>query len=75
VVLETDLPRLERPRLLLGLIDVLPLGVDLLVYTPEEFAKGLRDRYGVFDAIPAVTRSRPRRRRSRPFTTCAARAS
>ncbi len=51
VVVETDLPRLERPRLLAGLLDALPLGVDLLVYTPEEFAQGLRERYGVFDAI------------------------
>jgi predicted nucleotidyltransferase len=51
VVLATDLPRLERARALSGLLDALPLGVDLLVYTPEEFAEGLRDRYGVFDAI------------------------
>ncbi len=51
VVLETDLPRMERPRVLAPLIDALPLGVDLLVYTPDEFEVGLRDRYGVFDAI------------------------
>jgi predicted nucleotidyltransferase len=51
VVLDTDLPALERPRALLALLDALPIGVDLLVYTPEEFARGMRDRYGVFDAI------------------------
>jgi predicted nucleotidyltransferase len=51
VVLETDLPRVERPRALAALVDALPLGVDLLVYTPTEFERGLRDRYGVFDAI------------------------
>jgi predicted nucleotidyltransferase len=51
VVLDTDLPRLERSRALVGLLDALPLGVDLLVYTPDEFAQGLRDRYRVFDAI------------------------
>ncbi len=51
VVLETDLPRPERARAFAALLDALPVGVDLLVYTPEEFAHGLRDRYGVFDAI------------------------
>ncbi len=51
VVLETELPRVERPRALAALVDALPLGVDLLVYTPGEFELGLRDGYGVFDAI------------------------
>lgn len=51
VVLETDLPRLERGRLLGALIDALPVGVDLLVYTPEEYERGLRRRTGVFEAI------------------------
>jgi predicted nucleotidyltransferase len=51
VVLETDLPRLERPRRLTALLDALPLAVDLLVYTPEEFERGLREGFGVFDAI------------------------
>lgn len=51
VVLETDLPRLERGRRLAALIDALPVGVDLLVYTPEEYERGLRERRGVFDAI------------------------
>jgi len=51
VVLETDLPRLERGRLLGDLVEALPVGVDLLVFTPEEFERGLRNRAGVFDAI------------------------
>ncbi len=51
VVLDTDLPRVERGLLFAGLIDALPVAVDLLVYTPEEFARGVSDRTGVFDAI------------------------
>ncbi len=51
VVLATDLPRVERGRLLAGLIDALPVAVDLLVYTPEEFARGSSAKSGAFDAI------------------------
>jgi predicted nucleotidyltransferase len=51
VVLETDRPFLERWRLLRSLLDALPLAVDLLVYTPEEFARGLARGVGIFDAI------------------------
>jgi len=51
VVLETDLAPLERGRLLTALIEALPVSVDLLVYTPEEYERGLRERMGVFDAI------------------------
>ncbi len=51
VVLKTDLPRLERGRLLAGLIEALPIAVDLMVYTPEEFKRGLAAKIGVFDAI------------------------
>jgi predicted nucleotidyltransferase len=51
VVLDTDLPFVERGGLLGSLIDALPVGVDLLVYTPQEFERGLRSRRGVFDAI------------------------
>jgi predicted nucleotidyltransferase len=51
VVLRTELPLLERGALLSELVRALPVGVDLLVYTPEEFARGLAERYGVFDAI------------------------
>jgi predicted nucleotidyltransferase len=51
VVLDTPLPRLERGHLLRGVVEALPVAVDLLVYTPAEFARGLEERYGVFDAI------------------------
>lgn len=51
VVLATSLPFAERWTGLRKLLQVLPLSVDLLVYTPEEFARGLRERRGIFDAI------------------------
>jgi predicted nucleotidyltransferase len=51
VVLDTDLPPLERGRLLADLVRSLPIGVDLLVYTPQEFAHGVEAGFGVFDAI------------------------
>jgi hypothetical protein len=51
VVLPTDLPFLERGRLLARVVEALPIGVDLLVYTPAEFSRGLEERRGVFDAI------------------------
>ena len=51
VVIETDRPFVERGPLLGGLFDELSVPVDLLVYTPEEFARGLSARVGVFDAI------------------------
>jgi predicted nucleotidyltransferase len=51
VVLDTTLPRLERHRALTELFDASPVGLDLLVYTPEEFERGLALGYDVFDAI------------------------
>jgi predicted nucleotidyltransferase len=51
VVLPTTLPRPERGRLLAGLVERLPIAVDLLAYTPDEFERGLAARTGVFDAI------------------------
>lgn len=51
VVLPTSLLFSERWTLLLELLQALPLTVDLLVYTPEEFERGLAERMGVFDAI------------------------
>lgn len=51
VVLETDLPRLERGSLLADLVRSLPVGVDLLVFTPQEFARGMERQLGVFEAI------------------------
>lgn len=51
VVLETHLPRFERARLLDEVYRAVPLGLDLLVLTPEEFEEGSRARFGIFDAI------------------------
>jgi len=51
VVLATDRPFTERGALLGGLLDALPVPVDLLIYTPEEFACGLSRGLGIFDAI------------------------
>jgi predicted nucleotidyltransferase len=46
VIRETDLPFVERPR---ALLEMLPLGlaVDVVVYTPAEFARLSRDPRGV----------------------------
>ena len=52
VVMETRLARLERAATLAAeLDDALPVVVDLVVYTPEEFAAGRKAGFGVFDAL------------------------
>lgn len=52
VVTCTDLPRTERGRELATRLDQsLPVVVDLLVYTPDEFAAGRARGLGVFDAL------------------------
>jgi predicted nucleotidyltransferase len=51
VVLDTDLPRFERARLLGAVLDAAVIPVDLLVFTPEEFERGMERRLDVFDAI------------------------
>ena len=51
VVLDTPLPRLERATALRAVLDAVPVPVDLLVYTPAEFERGMRRGYDVFDAI------------------------
>ncbi len=52
VVMETDLPRLERGRTLARELDgALPVVVDLLVYTPAEFEAGEAGGFGVFDVF------------------------
>ncbi len=51
VVLRTHLPPSERWPLLREVLDALPVSVDLLIYTPEEFALGIEQRFGIFDAI------------------------
>jgi len=52
VVMDTDLPRVERGRELLTRLDEsLPVVMDLLVYTPDEFAAGRARGLGIFDAL------------------------
>jgi predicted nucleotidyltransferase len=51
VVLRTDLPFVERGRLLGELVDALPVHVDVAIYTPEEYARGMKRGYGIFDAL------------------------
>lgn len=52
VVADTSLPRVERGLALAAkLDDALPLVVDLIVYTPEEFSAGEARGFGVFGAI------------------------
>lgn len=50
-VMETDLPKLERGRLLGDLYDALPVALDVLVITPAEFEQGMRAGFDVFAAI------------------------
>ena len=48
VVIETDLPRWERGRVLDALFEALPLSLDLLVLTPSEFERGIASGLDVF---------------------------
>jgi uncharacterized protein len=48
VVLPTALPFLDRGRLLPELFDAVPVGIDLLIYTPEEYEEGRRRGFGIF---------------------------
>ena len=57
VVVDTDLARHERGELLEALHDALPVALDLLVYTPTEFAKGMAAGLDVFAAIAAEGRT------------------
>jgi predicted nucleotidyltransferase len=51
VVLDTELPRFERATPLRAVLDAAEIPVDLLVFTPEEFERGMNRRLDVFDAI------------------------
>lgn len=44
-------PLPERGRLLGDLLDALPVPVDLLVYTPEEFARGMARGMDLFHTL------------------------
>ena len=57
VVVDTDLARHERGELLEGLHDALPVALDLLVYTPAEFARGMAAEFDVFAAIAVEGRT------------------
>ena len=52
VVMDTPLPRQARALALARELDqALPMVVDLLVYTPDEFAACEADGFGVFDVL------------------------
>lgn len=52
VVADTALPRAERGAALAARLDeALPVVVDLIVYTPDEFAAGTAAGFGVFHGI------------------------
>lgn len=52
VVMDTDLPPPERALALAKVLDeALPMVVDLVVYTPDEFATGEADGLGVFEVL------------------------
>ena len=57
VVVDTDLARHERGELLEALHDALPVALDLLVYTPTEFTRGMAAGLDVFAAIAAEGRT------------------
>ena len=48
VVMPTDTPFVDRPRDLIAVLDAVPLPMDLLVYTPDEFERGRTRDLGVF---------------------------
>ena len=53
VVIDTDLGRFERGRLLADLHDAMPVPLDVLVFTPTEFAQGAASGLDVFAAMAA----------------------
>ena len=53
VVLDTDLARIERGSLLADLHDAMPVPLDVLVFTPSEFARGVAAGLDLFAAMAA----------------------
>lgn len=51
VVVPTERPRLARGALVAELIEALPVAVDPIVLTPEEFEHGLEQGIGIFDGL------------------------
>lgn len=56
VVMPTDLPFVERPLSLTDVLDALPVATDVLVYTPEEFERGMRNGTGIFAGLGEAVR-------------------
>lgn len=50
-VMPTPSTFVDRPLELTDVMDAFPVAVDLLVYTPEEFERGMRNGSGIYDAI------------------------
>jgi predicted nucleotidyltransferase len=48
VVMPTDRHFVERPLDLDEVLDALPVATDILVYTPEEFERGMERDVGIF---------------------------
>ncbi len=51
VVMPSGKAFVERPFDLTDVLDALPVAFDLLVYTPEEFERGMRRGRGIFDVV------------------------
>jgi len=51
VVMSTELPFVARGNELVELTESFPAAVDVMVYTPEEFAAGMRRGVGIFAMI------------------------
>jgi predicted nucleotidyltransferase len=51
VVMPTERPFVDRARGLSDVLDAVPVAVDLLVYTPQEFDAGVRRDRGVFHLV------------------------
>lgn len=50
-VIPTDLPRFERGPLIEPILQAVPLAVDVIALTPDEFAEGIDRGLGIFDAV------------------------
>ena len=51
IVIDTELPRMERSQLVGDLFDALPVAIDALIYTTEEFKRGMSTGLDVFATI------------------------
>jgi uncharacterized protein len=51
VVMPSEKSFVDRPLELTDILEALPVAVDVLVYTPQEFDRGMRRGRGIFDVI------------------------